>query len=108
MRAVAPPRPLQAFAKQAIGKPYETNKKDMVRACFPGCENTIDDQSSYFCSELVAAAYQEVGILPQQPPASNYLPLDFGSVKRGALPLQGTAQLSPKVVVVSKREESCW
>jgi len=38
------------------------------------------DDSSFFCSELVAAAYQAMGILTRKVAASTFLPVDFDSL----------------------------
>ncbi|KAA8495512.1 Uracil catabolism protein 4 [Porphyridium purpureum] len=39
----------------------------------------VDDLSKVFCSELVAAAYQRLGLLETYPPAAGYNPKDFSS-----------------------------
>jgi hypothetical protein len=36
-----------------------------------------EDLSSLFCSELVAEAYQKMGLLTEQLPSNEYIPKDF-------------------------------
>ena len=38
-----------------------------------------EDQSQFFCSELVAALYIRLGILPTYPPSNSYIPYHFTS-----------------------------
>eukprot|EP00735_Rhodelphis_limneticus_P011010 TRINITY_DN4057_c0_g1::TRINITY_DN4057_c0_g1_i1::g.11841::m.11841 TRINITY_DN4057_c0_g1::TRINITY_DN4057_c0_g1_i1::g.11841 ORF type:complete len:297 (+),score=28.08,DUF830/PF05708.7/1.3e-07,DUF830/PF05708.7/0.36,Ribosomal_L36e/PF01158.13/0.26,Ribosomal_L36e/PF01158.13/5.2e+03,TFIIE-A_C-term/PF11521.3/8.3e+03,TFIIE-A_C-term/PF11521.3/0.36 TRINITY_DN4057_c0_g1_i1:242-1132(+) len=52
--------------------------------------NKEEDLSSVFCSELVAAAYQRLGLLPHFPRSNEYLPTDFID----CMPLQHGARLS--------------
>jgi len=98
---------LQMFTKETVGKPYEQHRGEMVKACFPGCSNDVGDDSSLFCSELVAAAYQAVGLLPASPAASNYLPADFSTLKKERLPFLNGASLSERIVVTA-RKAHCW
>ena len=41
------------------------------------------DPRGFFCSELVADAYQALGVLPPERPASGYWPVDFGEAAGG-------------------------
>jgi hypothetical protein len=50
-----------------------------------------------FCSELVAATYQRLGLLPTEPPSNNYTPRDFGA--EGKLPLRQGAALGEEVML---------
>eukprot|EP00947_MAST-08B_sp_MAST-8B-sp1_P003734 g3734.t1 len=71
-------RKLIAFTKKNVKKSYETNFGEIIKA-WAGLENEEDD-SSFFCSELVAAAWKEMGWLPSGEgtrASNNYLPRDF-------------------------------
>ena len=46
-------------------------------------QENIPEYDSYFCSELVAAAYQSMGLLGRELPASDYWPRSFESLKDG-------------------------
>lgn len=50
-------------------------------------ENEQEATQGFFCSELVAHAYQAMGVLPAEiRPASGYWPVDFGEEARRPLP----------------------
>lgn len=56
----------------------------------------IPEQSSYFCSELVAAAYQAMGLLGHELPPSDYWPRSFAVDPSGARRL---SLLGPNVIL---------
>lgn len=59
-----------------------------------------EDLSAVFCSELVAAAYKSMGLLPASyPPSAEYTPADFGERRDDSLPLMHGARLSPEIFV---------
>ncbi len=81
------PRRLEALRQlrsELRGRPWEESRTEMVKAIYdgPGGGNEAD-LSSLFCSELVAAAYMAMGLLPADPhepgyrPANEYTPADF-------------------------------
>lgn len=56
------------------------------------------DLSTVFCSELVAAAYQHIGLLNAYPPAESYNPIDFSSESnRLGLSLKDQAALDDEI-----------
>ncbi len=61
------------------------------------------DYESYFCSELVAAAYQSMGLLSKELPASDYWPRSFESDKdskgRKRLKFQLNAKLGEEQLI---------
>jgi hypothetical protein len=75
------------------------------------CEDTHDTESAsdeseataergFFCSELVAHAYQAIGVLPVEGrPASGYWPVHFGEDAKHALPLTGGVSLGAEVPI---------
>ena len=59
------------------GRPYETNKREMVNVMFPWLGPklfgaTDDDLSACFCWEAVAAAWRAMGLLPADRAANSY------------------------------------
>ncbi len=50
-----------------------------------------------FCTELIAETYMRMGLLPETPPASAYLPLDFSERKR--LPFLKGASLGREILL---------
>jgi hypothetical protein len=92
---------LLAFYQEARGRPYTRNRLELFRAVYDGPlgANRTDDLSSFFCSELVAAAYQRMGLLPERPPSNEYTPHDFSSERMKPLPLLLGATWGPEVLV---------
>jgi hypothetical protein len=92
---------LLAFYQEARGRPYARNRLELFRAVYDGPlgKNRTDDLSSFFCSELVAAAYQRMGLLPASPPANEYTPHDFSSERKQPLPLLLGATWGPEILV---------
>lgn len=72
---------IKEFTKNLDGLPYEKSILELFRAAYHGpFGNNVDDLSSIFCSELIAAAYQHAGLLPRAPlglAANEYTPADF-------------------------------
>jgi len=61
------------FVEESIGKPY-SSMMDVVRS-YNG--TILTDDQSYFCSQLVAVAYQRMGLLSKDMPANLFLPVHF-------------------------------
>ena len=88
--------------KEELGeRPYEKSKLQLIRSAldfhqdyFTFLKNEEEDLSSLFCSELVAAAYQRMGLLEFDKTSENYktsneyTPDDFTSRRDGRLRLQ--------------------
>lgn len=70
---------LYEFIEQVKGRPYKKNPFQLIKALAKF--NAHDNQGSIFCSQLVAAAYQMMGLLSMDEPANNYLPVDLASLK---------------------------
>ena len=76
---------------------YKLNPaKIFKRKCDNDTEN-IKGDSTYFCSELVASAYKNMGILPKDISASQYWPGSFSN--SGKLELLENARLENEVVI---------
>jgi hypothetical protein len=96
---------LHAFVDAVHGRAFNMNKRDSVRAAHR-C-NAPGDGSAFFCSELVAEAYQRIGLLPAPPvglSSNNYIPADFSSSYPAAhLPLHSDFHLESEQLIHSKR-----
>ncbi len=92
---------LLAFYQEARGRPYERNRLELLRSVYDGPlgRNRKEDDASFFCSELVAEAYQRMGLLPATPAASEYTPKDFSTDRKQPLPLLLNAALDPELWV---------
>ncbi|MCB1885938.1 MAG: hypothetical protein KDG89_18480 [Geminicoccaceae bacterium] len=71
---------LGVLRNQFAGRPYEESKLELLKAAadilLP--ENR-EDLTSLFCSELVAEAYQTMGLLDERKPSNEYVPGDFAA-----------------------------
>lgn len=92
---------LAAFRTEMRGRPYEERRGELVRSVYDGPfgTNQKEDLSSVFCSELVAATYQRMGLLPRSPVSSEYTPKDFSTDRRPRLKLLGGAKLTGEIHV---------
>ncbi len=71
-------RNLMALRKELRGKRYESDKIELIKSAYDGfLGNNSEDLSSIFCSELVAEAYQSLGLLDPNKPSNEYTPADF-------------------------------
>ncbi len=79
---------LNQFRHDVSGRPYEKSKIELIKAAYDGIfgENK-EDLSSLFCSELVAEAYQKMGLLTEDKPSNEYTPKDFSGEKHIKLQL---------------------
>ncbi|WP_432452066.1 YiiX/YebB-like N1pC/P60 family cysteine hydrolase [Agarivorans sp. QJM3NY_29] len=69
---------LMQLLEQLQGRRYEQDFWQLTRAGWDGpWGGNSQDLSSLFCSELVAAAYQRLGLLDETKPANEYTPADF-------------------------------
>lgn len=87
------------FGQAVHGRPYEVSKLELVRALINRWwgRNRRENLGSLFCSELVAATYQRMGLLADRPPANTYKPKDFSSERQKPLPWLVEACLEPEI-----------
>ena len=92
---------LRVFFEKMHGRAYETSSWQMFQAVYDGPfgASSGEDLSSLFCSELLAACYQRMGLLPFDPPSNEYVPADFSSDARKPLPLLEGATLEPEILL---------
>lgn len=67
---------LENFVASAIGKKYSLNPAKFFRQASKYQDDAADDKT-FFCSELVAASYKRLGILPKNKSSASYFPADF-------------------------------
>jgi hypothetical protein len=92
---------LHDFRAEAAGKPFDKDIFELLRAAFDddgvGLEDNVEDLAAYFCSELLAEAYQRMGLLPPNPPSNEYTPKDFSSEMPGRLRLPHRVRLCAEI-----------
>ena len=90
---------LMDFRKSVRNRPYEKSKIELIKAAYDGPFGyNEEDLSSLFCSELVAEAYQQMGLLPDAPKglsSNEYTPKDFSD--KGRLALRKGVSLSKEI-----------
>jgi hypothetical protein len=98
-RRTAPMLARLAQLRRAVrDRPYEHDIRELLRAAYDGpWGDNEEDLSSLFCSELVAEAYQAMGLLPDSRPSNEYTPRDFSSETPTPLPLRPGATLTPEI-----------
>ena len=90
-------RKLMQLRREIAGREYEQDKIELIKAAYDGpFGRNEEDLSSVFCSELVAEAYQRLGLLAEDKPSNEYVPADF-SEKRGLQLLKGS--LGPEILI---------
>jgi len=77
---------LHELRHEITGRPYERDPVQLWRSALdvPGtmlAANAREDLSSVFCSEMVAAAFQRMKLLPDDVPSNEFTPKDFGQGK---------------------------
>lgn len=73
---------LMKLRKELKGKKYEQDEIELLKSAYDGIfGKNIEDLSSLFCSELVAEAYQRLGLLSNTIPSNEYTPVDFAQKK---------------------------
>ncbi len=69
----------EKFVEDNLGKPYETDLLELAGAAYDGIilGHNKPDESTVFCSELIANLYTELGLLKSASP-NEFTPDDFG------------------------------
>lgn len=89
---------LMNFRKEVSRRDYEWDVIELIKSAYDGLGGqNVEDLSNLFCSELVAEAYQRLGLLDEIKPSNEYTPADF-SEKRGLELLKGF--LGPEIKIL--------
>lgn len=91
---------LMELRREVSGREYEQDQIELIKAAYDGpLGRNSEDLTSLFCSELLAEAYQRLGLLSEEKPSNEYTPADFSEKKQLEL-LNGS--LGKEVFLVSK------
>ncbi len=89
---------LKEFRFEVSGRPYEKDKLELIKSAYDSwLGHNTEDLSSLFCSELIAEAYQKMGLLTEENPSNEYTPKDFSQEKN--LKLQYGYNLGNEIVI---------
>lgn len=92
---------LSSFRQEMKHRSFETSTLEIIKAAYDGpLGNNEEDLSSLFCSELIAAAYQRMGLINYQLPSNEFTPRDFS--EKGSLPLLLGASLGREIRLKNK------
>lgn len=72
--------PLPAFVKEMTGRPFPSALGMAVRY-FEGRLGIDSGEKEFFCSDLVADTYMQVGLLKKKPPPNYYAPRSFSAYR---------------------------
>lgn len=72
---------LEEFIQKVLGKKFSFNTVKLLSRFAPA----KSDSQGFFCSELVAKAYQEIGLIDETTTASSYWPGDFSETSKISL-----------------------
>ena len=74
---------LMQLRRELAGKKYEQDTIELIKAAYDGpLGRNSEDLTSLFCSELVAEAYQRLGLISEEKPSNDYTPSDFSEKKQ--------------------------
>lgn len=91
---------LMQLRREVSGREYEQDQIELIKAAYDGpLGRNSEDLTSLFCSELLAEAYQRLGLLSEEKPSNEYTPADFSEKKQLEL-LNGS--LGKEVFLVSE------
>ncbi len=96
---------LKEFREEVRNRPYERNFIEAFKGAYEGfAGENVEDLSSLFCSELVAEAYQRLGLLKDNKkggkPSNEYTPADFSSKNKEKFGLlKGTLEKEEYVTI---------
>lgn len=77
---------LMQFRREVAGRPYEKSELELIKSAYDGpFGKNKEDLSSLFCSELVAEAYQRMGLVTYAKASNEYTPADFSEKNQLAL-----------------------
>lgn len=96
---------IDRFMRTCIGNSYNFSVKDFL---FKKVTRKVSDnlasceERDFFCSELVAKAFKECGLLNTEQSCCQFMPRDFSS---NHLKLAGDARMEEELLVVFDRDE---
>ena len=96
---------LNEFVEQMRGRPFKKEFSEIIGAVIKKDVNNRKDEnlSSVFCSELVAAAYQKMGILTDKISCNAFLPKDWADKNGSLLKFENSAELERKRIFSKKK-----
>ena len=96
---------LSKLREELKGRPYEKNKIELIKAAYDGFFGENEENlSSLFCSELVAEAYQRMGLIREDVKSNEFTPKDFSSDSDKKFDLLKNASLSKEIYIKTNKD----
>ena len=93
---------MENFVKTTLGNSYSISLKNVLfrrKSVNPRSQDSQDiDSREFFCSELIAKAYKEAGLLNSEEASWAFMPADFSKESK-RLKLEKGAKLSEEVLI---------
>lgn len=90
---------IEAYVAKTLGKEFEISLNKLFTFTSVLKRDVEEDKSkTYFCSELVARLYKELGLLDEEKASTQYYPVDFSDKIRLKLHREG-AYLEPERLI---------
>ena len=90
---------LESTINAIYGEPYDVLPQDWLRAALGIDVGPDQRRNTFWCSALVAYAYDMLGFVPSSTPWTLAEPGQFSSSSRNPIPLDGRVELEPDVLV---------
>jgi len=90
---------VEKFVKNVVGKKYKISASKLFKkkSALVDAASEADQLNTFFCSELVAACYKKLRLLPQELSCATYWPGNFSCEKK--LPLLKDTKLSQEQLI---------
>jgi hypothetical protein len=89
---------LALFRRAIKDAPYERHVPELLKSVYDGpWGRNHEDLSDFFCSELMAETYQNLGLLTEEQPSNEYTPADFSAARK--LDLKSPAVLDDEMFI---------
>jgi len=89
---------VQEFQKKVIGMRYKLNPLRLLQKYSDNDSvRFVSEKNGYFCSELIAAIYKVIGLLPRHIKSSQYFPGSFSAESN--LELQNNAEFGDEYLI---------
>ena len=96
---------MEAFIKSVVGNSYNISMRHVLfRKKSFDKNSSQNEERRFFCSELIAKAFKEVGLLQSEQASCQFMPSDF-SKEGGKLKLRGEARLGDELMIVFDEDD---
>jgi len=97
---------MEAFIKSVVGNSYNISMRQVLfrKKSFDGKGTSGIEERGFFCSELIAKAFKECGLLVSEQASCQFMPSDF-SKEGDKLKLRGEARLGDELMIMFDEDD---